>query len=221
MIYQYCDKIWNSSITIAWMFSSLCYQTSFRYHFLNFLFPGLPFSIMFCSCLRSYLFQICKCHSNGFKISHAYIFFSMFFKKLFDPWIHLRKPELRTLREQMMLDLKVEIRHPPVGEKMTFDIHGVFAWVFRPSQLKIGKYFCFMMESNKFTRNESKYILYSCVTYIAIFVSYVQMSMTNSKINENFCCCYLSGCKIHNPGKSKTPSHDIAGENRKPTNPSN
>ena len=69
----------------------------------------------------------------------------MFFKKLFDPWIHLRKPELRTLREQMMLDLKVEIRHPPVGEKMTFDIHGVFAGVFRPSQLKIEQYFCFLM----------------------------------------------------------------------------
>ena len=149
MIIQYCDKIWNSTFTIVSMFSSLCYQTSFRYHFLNFLFPGLPFSIMFSSCLRSYLFQICKCHSNGFKISHANIFFSMFFKKLFDPWIHLRKPELRTLREQMMLDLKVEIRHPPVGEKMTFDIHGVFAWVFRPGQLKIEKYFCFMIECNK------------------------------------------------------------------------
>ena len=59
------------------------------------------------------------------------------------------------------------------------------------------------------------------MTYIAIFVSYVQMTMTNSKINEHACCCYLSGSKIHKPGKSKAPSHDIAGENRKPTNPSN
>ena len=90
----------------------------------------------------------------------------MFFKKLFDPWIHLRKPELRTLREQMMLDLKVEIRHPPVGEKMTFDIHGVFAAVFRPSQLKIEQYFCFIIECNKFTRKVVEVNLNTLCIYI-------------------------------------------------------
>ena len=58
-------------------------------------------------------------------------------------------------------------------------------------------------------------------TYISVFVSDVKMSMTDCKVDENFCSCNLTCRKVHYPRKSEAPSHNVARENVKPTDPSN
>ena len=103
------------------------------------------------------LVQIFKCDYHGISIISFIVMNVMLRKKLLDSARYLRVTELRHTGEQVVLDLVVQVRHPPVDEveRSRSHIHGMDCSVSYPiySRVLLGHNWQVSMRNSKVDKN--------------------------------------------------------------------